>query len=246
MGGGVAFQMVPGDSGWKETVIHNFEYGVDPQGLIADAAGHLYGSGRDGGKNGGGFVYKLVQNGDGTWTQTNLHNFCNGQGCTRAPVGTLVLDKSHNLYGVTGVGGNTPYCPEDGFCGTAFELTSDGQYKEIYDFCGQPACADGSIPIAGLTMDGAGNLLGVTESGGIGGYCTNQMGCGAVFELTQNAGVWSGAALHSFCSQQDCGDGTMDFWPPGALTLDAAGNIFGTVSGGGNAHNAGTIFEILH
>jgi len=73
-------------------------------------------------------------------------------------------------------------------------------------------------------------------------YPDSELGCGTVFELKQNAGVWSGAPLYSFCSQVECTDGDGPLSP---LTLDSAGNIFGTTYDYG-PHGAGTIFEILH
>jgi hypothetical protein len=243
-GGGVIFQVVPNDSGWKYTVIHNFVGNTLANGLIADSAGHLYGSLQNGGKYALGSLYKLVQNPDGSWKQTNLHNFC--QRCGRFPSGRLFLDKSHNLFGTAILGGSTPYCTQGDGCGVAFELTQNGQYKEIYDFCSLPGCADGLQPEAGLTMDSAGNLLGASVIGGVAANCPypdNELGCGTVFELSQNAGVWSGAPLYSFCSEAGCTDGEYP-WSP--LTLDSAGNIFGTTYIYGPHGVGGTIFEILH
>ena len=239
--GGVVFQMLPSNAGWKETVIHNFESNVYPNGLIADAAGHLYGSGNLGGKYGFGFLYKLVQNGDGTWTQTVMHNFC--KHCGNLPIGRLFLDKSRNLFGTTAAGGSSPYCPNVP-CGVVFELTSDGQYKEIYTFCSLPNCADG-FSASGLTMDTAGNLLGSAAFGGVTPNCPpqgNSLGCGTVLELTETAGKWSGEPLYTFCSQAECIDGGIPYSP---LTLDSAGNIFGTTYGYG-PHGVGAIFEIPH
>ncbi len=133
-------------------------------------------------------------------------------------MGRLFLDKSHNLFGTAILGGSTPYCTQGDGCGVAFELTQDGQYKEIYDFCSLPGCADGLQPEAGLTMDSAGNLLGTSPVGGVAANCPypdSELGCGTVFELTQKAGVWSGAPLYSFCSQVECTDGES----PSSLSL---------------------------
>ncbi len=46
--------------------------------------------------------------------------------------------------------------------------------------------------------------------------------------------------LHSFCKQVECGDG--DF-PTESLTMDQAGNLYGTASGG--AHGQGIVFRLL-
>lgn len=56
---------------------------------------------------------------------------------------------------------------------------------------------------------------------------------------------WSGAeasnfkVLHSFCSKNNCGDGSQ---PESALLVDPAGNLFGTTVGGGDGH--GVVFEL--
>jgi uncharacterized repeat protein (TIGR03803 family) len=56
---------------------------------------------------------------------------------------------------------------------------------------------------------------------------------------------WSGAeagnfkVLHSFCAKSNCGDGK---GPEGAPLVDAAGNLFGTTTSGGN--QGGVVFEL--
>jgi uncharacterized repeat protein (TIGR03803 family) len=48
---------------------------------------------------------------------------------------------------------------------------------EVYDFCSQPKCADGSVPVLPtLAIDDAGNLYGMTANGGA-------HGAGVIFEL---------------------------------------------------------------
>jgi len=55
-------------------------------------------------------------------------------------------------------------------------------------FCAQRGCKDGDDPAQQLTLDSAGNLYGVTESGdikaksGSSTHCRNY-GCGVVFKL---------------------------------------------------------------
>ena len=242
---GVVFQLVPGTPHWTQAVIHDFTSGASsPNGLIADSAGHLFGSVQSGGQYGWGFLYKLVKNSDGSWTQKVMHNFCVGHPdhCAAQPMGRMVLDNSHNLFGVTYTGGATLYCPYDEGCGTVFELSSSGEYSELYDLCGQPACADGGFPDTGLVKDAAGDLFGVSKYGGITANCLNgDVGCGAVFEVIRQAETWTGVALYDFCSLTNCTDG---YQPEGALTLDANGNVFGTTYAGGG-HAGGSVFELL-
>jgi uncharacterized repeat protein (TIGR03803 family) len=99
----------------------------------------------------------------------------------------------------------------------------------------------GSNPIAGLTVDAAGNLYGVTDAGG-------SYGVGLVFRLTPKAGGgWTEKVLHVF--KDDGKDGNN---PTGTLILDAAGNLYGTTALGGPYPAAcqpplgcGTVFELM-
>src|SRR5258708_11558570 len=78
--------------------------------------------------------------------------------------------------------------------------------KTLYTFSG----ADGSNPIAGLTMDAAGNLFGTTPGGGA--YRD-----GEVFELSPNvSGGWTETVVYSFT-----GDIGADTYYGGVLFLAA-------------------------
>ena len=101
---------------------------------------------------------------------------------------------------------------------------------------------DGYGPHAGMISDGNGNLYGTTYEGGT-GTCASQnqvVGCGAVFELSPNAGGgWTETVLHSFLN--DGKDGT---FPYGGLLFDGSGNLFGTTQTGG-VFAYGTVFELM-
>jgi hypothetical protein len=89
--------------------------------------------------------------------------------------------------------------------GTIFQLmqNSNGSWKKrvLYDFCLVTNCADGSNPMGGLLFDAAGNMYGVTESGGA---------FGAVFKMTAHSdAVWAESVVYSFCSMTNCADGTL-------------------------------------
>jgi len=87
----------------------------------------------------------------------------------------------------------------------------------------------GMFPYFGnLIVDAAGNLYGTTYYGGNGGgHCG--YGCGVAFKLTRESnGGWVETVLHEF--QDDSQDG---YWPAAGLTLDAAGNLYGTTTEGG-------------
>ena len=102
---GVAYKLnppAPGSTNWTRSVLHMFKGGSDgsaPQGgLIADSAGHLYGSASRGGTHGNGLAFMLSPPAPGqtTWTDTVLDDFCTlADGDT--PVGELVRDDAGDL-----------------------------------------------------------------------------------------------------------------------------------------------------
>jgi uncharacterized repeat protein (TIGR03803 family) len=88
------------------------------------------------------------------------------------PLAGVILDAQGNLYGTTYDGGGSG-CGGDG-CGTVFKVTPSGSETILYSFTGG---ADGGLPMAGLVMDGQGNLFGTASTGGFDGF-------GVVFEVT--------------------------------------------------------------
>jgi uncharacterized repeat protein (TIGR03803 family) len=89
------------------------------------------------------------------------------------------------------------------------------------------AQGNGAFPIAGVTLDSAGNLYGTTESGGAFGF-------GTVFKLS-TSGVET--VLYSFQGGTDGNE------PEGGVILDSAGNLYGTTYQGG-AYKMGTVFKV--
>jgi uncharacterized repeat protein (TIGR03803 family) len=226
--GGTAFKLRPLANGkWAEAVLYNFcsqfnctDGGGSVAGLIFDAAGNLYGTTESGGAHVYGTVFELSPGSDG-WKETVLHSFgFNKYGC--CPQASLVMDDAGNLFGTASV---------------AFELSpgADG-WKEtvLHDFTGQNG--DGSGAYAGLIVDAAGNLYGVTLHGG-GGGCGG--GCGTAYELQPTAdGGWKEHILHDF----DTGGDTMAF-PDGPLLIDGTDDLYGTTSVGGATGN-GTVYRL--
>ena len=104
-------------------------------------------------------------------------------------------------------------------------LSSSGQtptFRVIHNF---GASEDGSIPYGPLTLDGKGNLYGVTIDGGSTGQC-GDYGCGTVFALIpEGNGPWAERLLHSFSAGNDGAS------PWGGLVFDRAGNLYGTLQG---------------
>lgn len=105
-----------------------------------------------------------------------------------------------------------------------------GNQKVLYTFTG---AADGGTPAAGVIFDSAGNLYGVTQSGGIYGH-------GVVFQLTPStSGAWNETVLYSFTGTTDGEE------PQGGLVIDSAGNLYGTASFGGDPiAGCGTVFKL--
>ncbi len=229
---------------WPVTVLYTFQGGsdgLDPAaGVIFNQAGNLFGTTYDGGDSYYccGVVYELSHSG-GTWTYNLLHTF--GQpGDGIAPEAPLVFDNAGNLYGSTVGGGSSNL-------GAVFQMTpSPSGWNEtiLWSFLGSP---DGGTPLGSLVLDPAGNLYGATYGGGTSSNCGSS-GCGTVFAVSPANGGWTETVLHSF----DLSNG--DAWPTGGLTMDAAGNLYGTTSGyntGGNVFkltptNGGWVYTSLY
>jgi uncharacterized repeat protein (TIGR03803 family) len=164
-------------------------------------------------------------------SESVLYNFCAQTSCVDGytPYGFLVADTSGNhLYGTTYQGGANNY-------GEVFELTNSGgtwSQTVIYSFTGT-SNGDGAYPYTGLVLDAAGkNLYGTTLYGG----ASNE---GSVFQLSNSGGTWTEKVLHTF----DDISGSDGYYPYGALSLDAAGNLYGTTQAGGK-FGGGTVFQL--
>ncbi len=199
-------------------IIYNFTAGADGAspggGLIRDTAGNFYGTAAQGG-NGGflsgcGVVFKLSPLG----AVTTLYAFTDGipggrDGCD--PEGKLIVDAAGNLYGTTSAGGADVQ-------GVVFKLTPGGEETVLHFF---RFAGDGSGPLAGLTMDAAGNFYGTTDFGGP----SNR---GTVFKVAPGGHE---TVLHAFTGGAD---GSI---PTGGVIMDKHGNLYGDTLGG-------TIFKI--
>ncbi len=208
---------------WSETVLHRFGDLADGGGPlyvtpIFDAAGNLYGTTIGGGRNSAGLVFSMTL-GQGGWTLNALYSFSNG-GDGLAPQSGVIGDADGNLYGTVSDNAN----------GQVYELSPSGSgwvKNTLYRFQGGD---DGSRPIGGLVADGAGNLYGTTSESYTGG--------GTVFKLKkQPNGTWLETVLHQFTQR---GIGSF-----AALTLDAAGNLYGTINSGG-LYGCGEVFEMVY
>ncbi len=230
---------------YTASVLYNFctqngcTDGVGASGTpVFDSHGNLYGVTGSGGTNSHGLVYELTPNGNGTWSESVLYNFCPQSGCPDGsePYYPLIFDSHGNLYGTTVNGGSN----NNG--GVVYELSppagGSGPWTEtvLYNICGVSPCPDGSVFIGGLVLDSHDNLYGVAQSGGA------NHALGLVFELSPNGGgSWTYTVLYNFCSLTACADGS---GPAGGLIFDTHGNLYGTTAGGGGPNSAGTVFEL--
>jgi len=227
-GNGTVFKI---DSTGKETILLAFDpqvSGSSPDSsLIQDQAGNLYGVAEEG-PGGAGVIYKLSPQGQ----QTLLHAFqLNPKRSPAVPAGGLLLDKSGNIFGATFAGGQGN-CPTG--CGTIYRLDTAGKLHILYEFTGG---ADGSRPFGQLVEDAQGNLYGIAKSGGE-QTCPDRLSadpsCGTVFKLDKHRQL---TVLHSFTGVTD---GAV---PQPGLLLDAAGDLYGTTSRGGDSKR-GVAFKI--
>jgi len=165
------------------------------------------------------------------------HGFLDGE-----VQGNLILDAVGNIYGTASQAGSCEIFPP---CGDVFKLTRgpEGKWSKIevdpwYAYFG-------SLPIAGVIFDSAGNLYGTASEGGDincgQGYL---IGCGTVFKLTPTSAIqWAATILHNFEA------GTDGQTPNGALVFDSTGNLYGTTYIGGSGTNCGplgcgTVFKL--
>ena len=197
-------------------------------GLIADAAGNLFGTTPSGGASDAGVVFEIAKTAGGyASTPTTLASFGGALGAN--PQAGLILDANGNLFGTTMGGGAFG-------AGVVFEIV-----KTASGYAGTPTvlasldATHGANPVAGLVADAAGNLFGTTFGGGAFGF-------GTVFEIAKTAGGWASTptTLVSF----DLGSPDGSTLQPG-LILDANGNLFGMASASG-AHGKGTVFEVAN
>ena len=73
-------------------------------------------------------------------------------------------------------------------------------FSVLHSFSGG---GDGATPMAGLTLDRAGNLYGTTNYGGnLGGNC-GASGCGTVFRMARQGSSWLVTPLYSFAGGTD-------------------------------------------
>lgn len=235
---GVVFELVKGAHTWTYKVMYAFlangTDGATPYGALTfDPAGNLYGTTYGGGNwdsqngcqyAGCGTVFKLAPPAPGStqWTESIIYEFTNGSEGSD-PFSGVAIDGSGNLYGVSNWGA-------DGY-GDVYQLTPSGNSYTEHTIltCDGVNCrypdSTGNKPL----IDASGNFWLASYTGGANGY-------GDVFELS--AGNWNYTDIHDFTAGSDGQS------PQTTLTLDSAGNIYGTTSGSAYFGTPGTAFKI--
>jgi uncharacterized repeat protein (TIGR03803 family) len=244
VGCGTVFELMPGQGGqWTFRLLYSFQGGDDganpSAGLAFDDDGNLYGTtfwggstkSEDCGGSGCGTVFELQRSRG--WKETILYRF--GRGADGGnPSGSVVAGQGGALFGTTSYGGDLNCFYEGPGCGVVFELQPaadavDGWRETVlHTFEG----ADGADPYVGVTLDGAGNIYGVTALGGLG---QSGFSGGVVFGLQRSESGWNESTLYEF--PEYYGN------PAGPLVLDNQENLYGTTEVGGE-WEAGSVFEL--
>lgn len=195
--------------------------------LVFDQQGNIYGTTQYGGPSSDqGGVFELSRVND-AWVETPLYYFrANHPPDPGLVESGVIFDKNGNLFG-TAIGGgqynNGPIYELKYVVGVGW------QESNIYSFSGS---SDGEWP-SGITFDSSGNIFGVTPAGGVGNG-------GVVFELSPSGDTWAFNVIYSFTEPGNCyGRGG----PARPLTIDAAGNLYGT-TGCDGAYGSGSVFKL--
>jgi uncharacterized repeat protein (TIGR03803 family) len=223
------------DGPWRERILYSFgsfagDGNLPNAGLLPVGPG-FYGVTPTGGDRGRGTVFLLTPPGvgGGEWAETILYSFTNS-GDAAFPSGEVTMETAGNLYGNALQGGANNL-------GAVYQLTPPAATGEawtesvIYSF----NQTDGTLPTGQLTFDGAGNLYGTTDGGGL-------EQAGTVFRLTPPAKpgeTWNQEVLFNFSGGRDGGN------PTAGVIIANGGRLIGTASTGGNGPlSGGVVFRL--
>ena len=223
-GEGTVFQLAHSPDGgghWTETVVHSFcadspqcSDGVGPfNGVTIDAAGNLYGTNT--------LVFQLAPGG---WNFSVIYD----SGST----GDMVVDGAGSLYVEWGLGG---IC-HGGEIAKLKPPPDGGEWipKDLYDFClDNNQWSKGQDPNYALSWDTAGNLYGVTGSGG-------KANLGVVFQLEHVPSGWKAHVLHNFHGPPD------GFFSQGGVVVDDQGRVYGATEQGGTGCGGGVGCGVIY
>ncbi len=211
------------------STLYSFTGGADGEGavggVVADAAGTLYGETDQGGSAACTSHYQPPRYGCGTvyaFNQTmGLKVLATFTGANGAHGNTTLTLVGSTLYGATTAGGTS----DDG---VVFSVNTDGSnFTVLHQFIG----TDGKYPVGTLRVGQNGVVYGLTEYGGTRNY-------GVLYSVTPG-GAFS--VLHDFLGGKDGRD-------PGSLLISPKGVLVGSTFQGGPPNSScgnagcGTIF----
>ena len=241
-GCGAIFELSPHPhGGWTKRIIYSFTSladGAEPYStLTLDSSGDIYGVTTAGGNKGClwpyyrgcGTIFELVPH-RGAWKKHVLHVFSGGPDGGN-PFAGLILDNG-TLYGTAHCGGGLYSCYASGSgAGVFFALRRSGAYwtESILRVFGAET---GSNPSGDLTAKDGNTIFGTTIA--------------SVYMMSRASpsAPWSETTLFLFPEAHR----STGWGPTGGLALDAAGNLFGVTSEGGDfskcSQGCGVVFEL--
>jgi uncharacterized repeat protein (TIGR03803 family) len=203
----------------KYKTIYSFgATGTDGQGPLGgvtlDSKGDLFGTCNVGGGTGAGTVWEVTASG----VYKSLYSFGESSSDGASPRAGVTLDAEGDLFGTCNSGGAKGL-------GTVWEIEAGGKSVTLHSF--GASSTDGTFPSAGVVLDSKGDLFGTCFSGGA-------KGMGTAWEIPAKEKY---VVLHSFDAT------STDGLNPGAVVLDAGGDLLGECQSGGTKA-LGTVWEI--
>jgi uncharacterized repeat protein (TIGR03803 family) len=191
------------DTAGRQTVLHGFT--GPPDGAYPESGMIRDAAGTlYGTTNAGGTANSgAVYKIDADGKETVLYSFTGGADGAN-PYAGVIRDAAGNLYGTTTFGANG---------GVVYKLDPSGSQTVLHTFGGG---ADGADPYSGVVRDASGNLYGTTQYGG-------RAGAGIVYKVDATGNE---TVLFNFPGGPGGG------LPYAGVTLDSAGDLYGTALGG--------------
>jgi uncharacterized repeat protein (TIGR03803 family) len=215
--GGTLFSVT---SARKVTTLHNFvpatEGNVPNDMLAVDPSGNVYGTTQQGGKFGGGTIFKFTIG----HALKVMHAFDAAAGDGSTPLQGLARSGTGSLYGAAAGGAISTN-------GSVFEVFPSGAYVTRYKF---KSAGDGHCPFSSVAVDAKGNIYGTVVGSGFGG--------------DPNGAVWKLSLQNKLTPLYLFKDGADGEYPDQAPIIDAAGNLYGTIITKAGTTYAGAVWKI--